>query len=196
MIQGTVMAAAGRRTSHQNRSMLKTRPVSQGIHPDPGASATEAGVVGPGAVRCSQARSGTSATKTSGMRPALGKARLRRTPDAAAASGPAQRPRLKLMEPDLAASLGGLIDGVDDPHHLQSLLGRGLRFLTLRDAAEEVLELIGLLVEVTHRVERRRDVLEPSPHLLVDPERMEERRALGAVEIEVGKVLLQQKRPA
>src|SRR5262245_3475534 len=102
MIQGCVIAAAGRRTSHQKRSMLNTRPVSHGIHPDPGASATAAFVVGPGAVRWSHTRSGTRATKTSGMRFAFGKARLNRIPDAAAASGPPKR----LMEADLAASLG------------------------------------------------------------------------------------------
>src|SRR6185295_15927766 len=134
MIQGKVMAEAGRRTSHQKKSMLKTRPVSHGTHPDPRASAAATGVVGPGATRCSQTRSGTSATNTSGMRFALGNARLRRTPDAAAASGPRRRPWLKLMEADLAASFGGLVDRVDDSHDLQPFLRRRLVFLSLGDA--------------------------------------------------------------
>src|SRR5229473_2464554 len=99
------------------------------------------------------------------------------------------------MEPDLAASLCGLVDGVDDSHDLESLLGGGLRALTLGDTPEEVLELqlVGLLVEVPDRVERRRHVLEPPAHLLVHPERMQERCALGAVEIQVREVLFEKK---
>src|SRR3989442_8965447 len=116
MIHGCVMALAGRRTSHQKRSMLKTVPASQGIQPVPrGALGSAVAETGPSASRCIQTRSGTSATNTRGMSPAFGKERLSRTPDAAAASGP----RLRLMEPDLAASLCGLVDGVDDFHDLQ-----------------------------------------------------------------------------
>src|SRR5262245_17528323 len=124
MIQGWVMAAAGSRTSHQKRSALKTTPVIQGIHPGPRrAGAHEAGDAGPGASRWRSTRRGTSATNTSGMRLAFGNERPRRSPDAAAASGPRARPGIRLMEADLAASLCGLVDRVDDPHDLEPFLG-------------------------------------------------------------------------
>jgi hypothetical protein len=53
---------------------------------------------------------GTRATKTSGHSRAFGNVKLRSAPEAAATSG---RQSL-LMKANLAAGLGGLIDGVDD----------------------------------------------------------------------------------
>ena len=130
MIQGNVIARAGRRTSHQKRSALNTIPVIQGIQNIPRGSGASAEVRSGPALDCSiQTRSGTSATNTTGISPAFGKERLRRMPEAAAASGP----RKRLMETDLAAGLCGLVDGVDDPHDLEPLLGGSLGLLPLRD---------------------------------------------------------------
>src|SRR6267143_4881752 len=102
------------------------------------------------------------------------------------------------MEPNLAASLCGLVDGVDDPHDLEPLLGGRLRALSLRDTPEKVLQLqlVGLLVQISRGVERRRDILELPAHLPVDTERMQEGCALGAVEVQVREILLEEERPA
>src|SRR5258705_8599338 len=194
MIHGWVIAAAGSRTSHQKRSMLKITPVIQGSHPGARRAGVQAGAAaGPATSRWIETRSGTSATNTSGMSPVFGKERLRRIPERAAASGQRARPGTRLMEPDLAASLSGLVDGVDDSHDLETLLGRGLRPLSLRDAPEEMpqLELVGLLVEVPDRIQGRRNVLEAPAHLLGHPERLEQRGSLGAAQVTVREVLLQ-----
>src|SRR2546426_3742366 len=159
MIHGWVIAWAGRRTSHQKRSMLNTIPVIHGMKPNPRVFAASAvGASGPDDSRCNQTRSGTSATNTRKKSPGAGKARLSRRPDAAARRGP----RRRLMEPNLAASRCGLVDGVDDPHDLEPFLGGRLRALSLRDTPEKVLQLqlVGLLVQISRGVERRRDVLE------------------------------------
>src|SRR6187455_3428358 len=119
MSHGIVIACDGSRTIHQNIRTEKTIPVIQGAHRAPRGDAVRSR--GPGEPSCSTTRSGTRPTKTRGHARARGKARLRRSPEAAARSGR----RVALMKPNFAAGLGGLVDGVDDPHELTSFFGAG-----------------------------------------------------------------------
>src|SRR5512144_1726993 len=150
MSHGWVIACTGRRTIHQNMRTLKTVPAIQGDQRTP--RPTFAGSAGPGVPFARMTRSGTSATKTSGQSRAFGNVKERSAPDAAAASGRHSR----LMKADLAAGLGGLVDGVDDPHELAPFFGAGHGALALGDAAEEIVQLllVGLLVDVPRRLGR------------------------------------------
>src|SRR5690349_19194383 len=134
MIQGWVMAWAGRRVIQRNVRNDATMPVSHGAH----RAARPAGRAspGPGDPAWRTRRSGTSPTKTRSHAPAFGKARLRRIPETAARASP----RGGLMKANLPARLGGLIDRVDDLHERHALVRGHDRLLAQRDAADEVIE--------------------------------------------------------
>src|SRR5688572_12142806 len=161
-------------------------PVIHGAHRAP--SGDGLGSLGPGDPSWSTRKSGTSPTNTRGQAPARGNARLRRSPEVAARNGR----QAALMKPNFAARLGGLVDGVDDPHELASFFGAGQGSLALGDATEEMVELllVRLFIDVPHRFQRGGDVEKIAVQLLVDAERVQESRSIRTEHVQVREVLL------